>query len=343
VGSAALRIRQQTEYPWQGKVEVTLHPARPAEFTLKIRIPDRTESELYTADPDLTCLFNVLVNGEAQSLEMEKGYVALRRTWRDGDQVKLLVPIEVQRVRCDPRVVANRGRVALQRGPLVYNFEDVDQPESIDPVELKPELKLQAVWREDLLGGNMAIQADGVTAVPNFVRLNRGGASRVWVIEDPAKAITVASGAPESDIDLSKIVARTVDVVVIGRSNSERDHALEGAKTASGQFRGYHWRHAGGGGWFSYRMKVDPEETQSVFCSYWGSDVGNRRFSIEVDGEKIGSQLLDNNRPDRFSGVEYAIPKQITSGKSEVTVKLQAEPQAMAGGIFDLRILKTKP
>ena len=180
VGGAPLRIRQATRYPWDGKVTVTLQPARAAAFTLKLRIPDRTESELYSATPDLGGRFTVRVNGQAQSPKIEQGYIAIRREWKDGDRIELSLPMEIQRVKTDPRVAANVGRVALQYGPLVYNVESVDLPvgKNLDTLALAADGPLRAEWDEDLLGGVLAIRgafADGTPfqAIPNYARLNR--------------------------------------------------------------------------------------------------------------------------------------------------------------------------
>ena len=188
IGGAALRIRQETQYPWEGKVKVTLHPATPSAFTLMLRIPDRTESELYTVTPDREAAFSVTVNGQAQPVSVRKGYALLQRTWQAGDRVELSLPMEVQRVRCDERVVANRGRVAVQRAPMVYSFEDIDHKEPMQKAVLKSDVVLKPVWKGDLLGGVMVLQGGGFTAVPNYTRLNRGGASQVWMLEDLDKA-----------------------------------------------------------------------------------------------------------------------------------------------------------
>lgn len=178
-----LQIRQETEYPWKGDVKMTFHLAVPAEFTLKIRIPNRTESQLYKAVPDLTGHFTVRVNGTDTSSAQEKGYVGIRRTWKAGDVVELSLPMDVQRVHCDERVEANRGCVALQRGPIVYNREEVDLKGWFPKRSLSPSLLLKEEWRSDLLGGVMAISGRNFLAVPNFARLNRGGASQVWMKE----------------------------------------------------------------------------------------------------------------------------------------------------------------
>lgn len=188
IGGAALRTRQETQYPWEGKVKITLHPATAAAFTLAIRIPDRTESELYTATPSHDAQVRLTINGKSQPLSLEKGYALLKRTWQPGDSVVLTLPMEVQRVHCDPRVAANLGRIALQRGPLVYNFEDVDHAQPVATAVLAPGIEFKPVWQGELLGGVMTLKGEEFTAVPNYARLNRGGASQVWMIEESSKA-----------------------------------------------------------------------------------------------------------------------------------------------------------
>lgn len=342
----SLRIRQETEYPWKGEAKVALQPSVPTEFTLKIRIPNRTESELYTATPSLADKFTLSVNGQRQSLPVEKGYVSIRRLWKAGDHVALSLPLDVQRVHCDERVLANRGRVALQRGPLTYSIEDVDHTNPVRDMVLKPDVKLHAEWQPDLLGGVMVIAGAGIKAIPNFARLNRGGFSEVWITEDPTKIVTVPP--PEKDplpapVARPDLDPRTVDKVDIGQAKSEKDHNLQGEHTGSGAFRNRVWRHAGAGGWFSYQLAVKPDVGQAVHVTYWGDEKGSRRFDILVDGQKIGSQVLLRNEPGKFFDVRYPIPQDLTQGKTKVTVRFQAEQGATAGGIFDLRILGTQP
>jgi hypothetical protein len=338
MGGTPLRIRQETQYPWQGRVLITLHPGKPVDLALKLRIPDRTESELYTAQPDVNGRFAVKANGKAQTPPIVDGYIALGGLWKDGDQVELVLPLNVQRVHCDEKVQANRGRVAIQRGPIVYSIEDVDHREPVAGLLLPPEQAVSAEWDENLLGGVMVVKGGGLTMVPNYARLNRCGASQVWIAEDPAKFYHPPDKLP----GFAGIVARTLDGVAVGDALSESKHALAGERTAMGCAFDHNWRHAGDG-WFSYRMKVAPSGRQAVFCTYWGSDVGNRRFAILVDDKEIGRQVLESNKPGEFFGVEYPIPEELTRGKQQVTVKLQADQGATAGGIFDLRILRAEP
>jgi DUF1680 family protein len=183
IAGAELEVEQRTDYPWQGGVEIVLHPKKKSAFALRLREPGRTPSALYTVQPAAGELAGLKVNGQAVPVKRAGGYVVIDRKWRDGDVVSFELPLPVQRVTCDARVEANRGRVALRRGPLVYNLEAKDQ--SLDKVfdAAKP---VEAVWEPDLLGGVMVLKGsftDGTAlrAIPNYARNNRGGRSIVWV------------------------------------------------------------------------------------------------------------------------------------------------------------------
>jgi len=89
-------------------------------------------------------------------------------------------------------------------------------------------------------------------------------------------------------------------------------------------------------------MTVDPEKDNTILCTYWGDDSGNRAFDILVDGKVIGSQVLNRNQPGEFFDLEYSIPKDLVRGKQEVVIKFQSKPNATAGGVFDLRVLLKK-
>jgi len=190
VAGTHLAIRQCTDYPWTGKVEFTMSPERPVNFTFALRIPNRTESDLYTAIPDVKGKFSVSVNGEGVAADFSDGYARLTRTWKAGDVVELEIPMPVQRIRCDKRVEANRGRIAFQRGPVVYSFEQIDQRESLARTVIDSSESFSPFWNASLCDGVFAIRgSNGEVAVPNFARLNRGaGRAMVWMVEDATKA-----------------------------------------------------------------------------------------------------------------------------------------------------------
>jgi len=150
-----------------------------------VRLPDRGVSLLYTSSPELKGIASISVNGSRVETVTSKGYARIERDWRRGDKVAIDLPMTIQRVHADDRVAADRGRVALQYGPLVYTIESVDQ--NVQGI-LPPEASLTAKWVPDLLHGMTVIHgtfADGtkLTAIPYYARNNRGGRSMVWIAE----------------------------------------------------------------------------------------------------------------------------------------------------------------
>jgi DUF1680 family protein len=176
IAGTNVEMVQKTNYPWDGKVAITVNPESAKRFTLRIRVPDRDVSVLYTTAPRASGIDSMTVNGAKVTPTIENGYAVINRTWRAGDKVELELPMKVQRVRAVDRIEADRGKVALRYGPLVYNIEKADV-QDIAKV-LRPDAPLTTEWRGDLLGGVMVIKgtfADGspMVAIPNYARMNR--------------------------------------------------------------------------------------------------------------------------------------------------------------------------
>ncbi len=183
VAGTDVQVIQKTEYPLKGAVSLTINPAAAKEFTLRIRVPNRGVSTLYSSTPAVSGLTSVAVNGSTIKPDIKNGYAVITRTWRAGDKIDLAVPLEVQRVKADTHVAADKNRVALRYGPLVYNLESVDG--SLDRI-LDPNSPLTSTWSPDLLGGAQVVKGQftdesPLIAIPNYLRLNRGGRSIVWL------------------------------------------------------------------------------------------------------------------------------------------------------------------
>ncbi len=188
VAGTDVEMVQKTEYPWNGKVSVTVNPKVPKNFTVRIRVPNRATSALYRNTPAVSGIESVKVNGAAVKPAMEKGYAVITRAWKKGDRIEFVLPMKVQRVRASDQIAADRNRVALRYGPLIYNIEQVDQDIA---KTLAPDAPLTTEWKPDLLGGVMVIKgafADGtpMIAIPNYARTNR----------DPAPSPEVSAGGP---------------------------------------------------------------------------------------------------------------------------------------------------
>jgi DUF1680 family protein len=179
VAGSDIIMKQETNYPWDGRITLTIDPqqANGQPFTIHLRIPNRTTSALYTPMPEVNGYKSITVNGQPQTPSVENGYVAIRHAWKKGDKIVLDLPMSIQRITADKRIEADRGRVALRYGPLLYNVETADHQDINKTIGTGP---LSLEWKGDLLHGVMAIKgawADGtpLLAIPNYARLNRTG------------------------------------------------------------------------------------------------------------------------------------------------------------------------
>lgn len=174
-GGTDVEMVQATEYPWNGKIAITVNPKARKNFTVFVRSPNRAVSKLYASAPDANGISSLLVNGSPVRAEAKNGYVPIKREWKAGDKIELTVPMKVQRVRAVEQVAADHDKVALRYGPLMYNIEKTDQDIT---KSLPKDAALLAEWKGDLLGGVMVIKGkfmDGspMMAIPNYTRMNR--------------------------------------------------------------------------------------------------------------------------------------------------------------------------
>ena len=123
-----LKVTQATHYPWDGAVKMTVIPDKAAQFIVNVRIPgwarnEAVPSDLYKFADTVKQPVTLKVNGKTVPLHLDKGYASLKRTWKSGDTIDLDLPMPVRRIVADEKVVDDIGKVALQRGPLVYCVE----------------------------------------------------------------------------------------------------------------------------------------------------------------------------------------------------------------------------
>jgi DUF1680 family protein len=213
VAGVPLTLKQETRYPWDGQIEITLEPITPVDFTLKLRVPGWCREALLAVNGESTGRGVHPQRGASQlnaptNAPTDRGYVAIRRQWQPGDRVRLELDMPVERVYAHPEVGQDVGAVALQRGPLVYCVEQADQSEPVQGLRLPAGAGLSSHFKPGLLGGvavitGQALAVDGsgwdgqlyrtqppslrpcaLTAIPYYAWDNRAaGAMRVWLPE----------------------------------------------------------------------------------------------------------------------------------------------------------------
>jgi hypothetical protein len=154
---APITIKQKTDYPWQGSVDIEVSPASRTEFTLYLRIPRWSSVSSLSLNEKPT-----VVRGPGR-------YLPLRRRWSKGDTLRLEFDMSAQILEANARVVENHGRVAIQRGPLVYCLEQLDQPKDVSlsdvalvPGNSKHDSGFSESFDKNLLGGIVALHHEGV-------------------------------------------------------------------------------------------------------------------------------------------------------------------------------------
>ena len=127
IAGTDVEIVQETDYPWSGSVSITVNPSTPASFGIRIRVPNRSVSDLYAGDPFANGITSMSVSGKARVRGTDGGYVVITGEWTAGDKIVLLLPMLAHRVKAVDEIEAASGKVALRYGPLIYNVEAVDQ------------------------------------------------------------------------------------------------------------------------------------------------------------------------------------------------------------------------
>jgi uncharacterized protein len=191
-GRHQVAITQQTNYPWNGKVILTLNPGKEKNFNIRLRIPGWARNEaipgsLYTFADPYDSLWSVKINGKLFPSSLEDGYALLSRKWEKGDIIELSLPMPVRRVFADSRVKEDSARYAIQRGPLVFCAEWPDnEGKSLLSLNMDEKPDFTAEFRKDLLNGTEIIQAtlknqEKLTFIPYHLWNNRGpGEMRIW-------------------------------------------------------------------------------------------------------------------------------------------------------------------
>ena len=173
IGETDILLTQETDYPWDGSVKLTISTSLPLEKEIRLRIPNWCKT------------YDLSINGKRINVSEEKGYAVIK-DWKSQDVIALDMDMPVEIVAADPHVKENFGKRAIQRGPLVYCMEEIDNPEYFDQIQLSPSTTFQTAFVSDILNGIKTIKTNGraqsATFIPYYAWDNRkAGKMRVWI------------------------------------------------------------------------------------------------------------------------------------------------------------------
>ncbi|MBI4607338.1 MAG: glycoside hydrolase family 127 protein [Planctomycetes bacterium] len=344
-------VRQETEYPWSGRVVVRVEPeGGPLEMSLRLRVPAWCAAPRYRVG-----------GGAFAPAAAARGFLEVRREWGVGDSVELDLPMDVQRLETHPAVKGNQGRVALRRGPVIYCLEAADNGGSAYDLALPRDEPFETVHRPDLLGGVTVLKGHGVrarlaawegrlyrsvadpekvevTAVPYCVWDNREpGPMAVWIPESAG----LAQAAPAPTLaSRSKVAASHVwrlDTV-----ESANDQVLPSSSSDHGVPRFTWFDRKGSKEWIEYRFPA-PAEVRGV-AVYWFDDTGTGQCRVPASW-RVLSRKGDAWEPvegasafgvakDAFNRVTFRPVR-----ADGLRIEAQLAPDA-SGGILEWRVLE---
>jgi hypothetical protein len=186
INNQILQIEQETNYPWEGSIKFKIKTENTLKFGIKIRVPGwavnkPVPGDLYTYLDEPVKQVRLFVNNEPIDFTTVKGYISLQKTWNDGDIVELVLPIETRKVIPNNNVKEIEGKVAIERGPIVYCAEQIDNPSGVLNKTIAVETQFTPKFETNLLQGIVKLESDDITLVPYYAWSHRGlGQMEVW-------------------------------------------------------------------------------------------------------------------------------------------------------------------
>ena len=352
-----LTITQETRYPWEGEVLLSLEPARAEEFTVNVRIPGwatgtPVPGTLYSVIGPAAGRVTIAVNGTPAEVRTVNGYAQIRRTWKKGDSIRLLLPMPVQRIVASDSLEDDRGLTALERGPLVYCLEGVDAPDGhVTDMVIPDSAAITHEFSADLLNGVTLLRGRGYTAertiggevvagplrefraIPYYAWAHRGKCEMtVWAARTIGRAMPLAAPtlARRSVASASRgIAADALNDQLLPKSSDDESIPYM-----------HWWPHKGTTEWVQY----DFPSGQSVSRAqvYWFEDTGEGECRVPASWRilyKGGADWIpvQNTSPyivekDRLTPVSF---EPVNTQSLRVEVQLQS---GFSAGIFEWTI-----
>jgi hypothetical protein len=350
-----VNVVMDTDFPEGEHAVLKLSVASAKEFTIALRRP-------YWVGEG----FSVKVNGEAIAPDllapprMEGGgrrgapapvakvgsYVLLKRTWKTGDEVTILLP---KTLRLEP-LPDNPRRVALLWGPLVL-AGDLGPEEGrrnrgasgdAVPVFVAAERPV-AEWLKPVADKPGCFRTDGVGKERDvdfmpFYRLHRRTYGVYWDLFTPPEWEQRSGEITVEREKQRKLEAATVGYVQPGEMQAERDANMQGESTSPDRVMGRPGRR--GAQWFSFDLPVDPAHPMALVVTYNSDEWQQRSFEILVEGTRVGEQTIERRGPMRFFDAQYSVPAEVIKNKQKVTVKLQATQGNEIACVFGIRMIR---
>jgi DUF1680 family protein len=219
--SGAVKVSQETNYPWDGNIRIGVEPLKKSTFPLYIRIPGWALNEpvpgsTYKYQDKVDSVISIQLNGKALRYTIKDGYAIISRTWKKGDAVTMNLPMPVRKIVATNRIQANVNRVALQRGPLVYCIEQADNGNKSKSFIVPQDATFTSEFNKNLLGGVVTLKAQVPVVVPS------AAGNSVSMEQQPLVAIPYFSWANRGKSQMQVWLPTRIEAIVVQPTTATR-------------------------------------------------------------------------------------------------------------------------
>lgn len=325
-----ITLRMETAYPEKGKINILLEQCPPQTLEINLRYPAWAGSGIV-----------VRVNGKKQEIAVQAGsFISLSRKWKKGDKIEMELPMPLYTV----AMPDNADRRALFYGPSllagVFGPEERKQGDipvfvnasksMTDYVKRTSEIPLRFVTLPE--GG-----PNNVTLIP-FYRVYDQYQTVYWDVYSPEEWATVEAQRQEELERIAELDKQTLDYIVLGEMQPERDHNFDGENTRYGEGYLRKYRFAYENGWFAFDMKCNYEGPAQLLLTYYGGDTRKYTFDVII-GEWSQSVTLDK-QTEGFVEHIIDLPTAVTRGKDKIRVMFKANDKNRVTNLYNCRLMK---
>jgi uncharacterized protein len=327
-----LKLKQETSFPSDGKVTLTVLEGSKKSIALKLRHPGWAGA------------YDIQLNGKTIARSSQaSSFETIERKWAKGDVVEFVLPLTVH---SEP-ILGDQDKIAFLYGPTVLaaDLGPVDGKDLLTPVVV-PDGKAPADYIKKTGDLEFVIEKAGRPGILNLRPLYKIPTNRYAVYFDTftqARWEKVEQEFRANEARIKDLESRTVDIMRIGEMQPERDHQLTSEKCDNREANGKGFRTPYPGGFFEFQMKVDSKAENELVVTFWVNSRGDRNGSILIDGQEIGKLDIVNTLPNNsFQEVVFAIPLSLTSGKESVKVRFNATATQTAASVSQVRGVRAK-
>ncbi|NDV58481.1 glycoside hydrolase family 127 protein [Bacteroides sp. 519] len=325
-----VKLRMETDYPEKGKISIRLEESPKQQLDINLRYPGWATSGI-----------TVQVNGSKQKINSEAGsYITLNRTWKKGDRIEIDFPMSLYTV----AMPDNADRRAVFYGPSIVAgvFGTEERKMGDIPVFVNEEKSMtqyiQRTSEKPLRFTTLASGGpDNVTLMP-FYQVYDQYQTVYWDVYSPDEWQIVEKERKAELERIAKLDKRTLDYIVLGEMQPERDHNFDGENTRYGEGYLRKYRYAYENGWFAFDAKVASQDPTQLLLTYYGGDTRRPTFTIEIGD--WSTPVTFTEYKDGFVEHIIDLPAEVTQGKDKIRIVFKADDKNRVSNIYNCRLMK---